>query len=86
MGKKQGVNQTFGLPCQGSAVLHAKTQKYETAEIGQAGGKRDLCFIGKEAAREEEWKYRGGDAVHPEIPPKDLPLICALPATPFPSL
>lgn len=34
MGKKQRVNQTFGLSCQGSAALHAKVQKYETAEIG----------------------------------------------------
>lgn len=42
MGKKQSVNQTFGLSCQGSAV--AKVQKYETAEIGQAGKKRDLCL------------------------------------------
>lgn len=52
MGKKQGVNQTSGPSCQGTAVLHAKVQKYETAEIGQAGRKKDLCFIGK--AREED--------------------------------
>lgn len=84
MGKKQGVNQTFGLSCQGSAVLHAQVQKYEAAEKGQAGRKRDLCFIGKKAAREEEQKHCSRDAAHPEIPPKDLPLSCAFPATPSP--
>lgn len=46
MGKKQGVNQTSGPSCQGTAVLHAKVQKYETAELGLAGMKKDLYFIG----------------------------------------
>lgn len=44
MGKKQGVNQTFGLSCQGNAVLHAKVQKYETAEISQAG-RKGTCVL-----------------------------------------
>lgn len=44
MGKKQGVNQTSGPSCQGRAVLHAKVQKYETAEIGQAGREMDLFY------------------------------------------
>lgn len=54
MGKKQGVNQTSGPSCKGTAVLHAKVQKYETAEISQAGRKKDLCFIGKAEATEED--------------------------------
>lgn len=56
------------LSCQGSVVLHAKVQRYETAEIDQVGGKRGLSFLGKEAGREEEWKHCSGDTAHPERP------------------
>lgn len=80
MGKKQGVNQTFGLSCQDNAVLNAKEKK---VEIGQVGRKWAFCFIGKEAARKEEQKQRG-DAAHPEIHPNNLPFVCAFPATSFP--
>lgn len=54
MGNKQDVNQTSGPSCQGTAVLHAKVPKYETAEMGQAGRKKGLCFIGKAEATEED--------------------------------
>lgn len=43
--------------------------EYETAGKGQAGRKGDLWFIGKEAARAEEWKHRSGDAARPAFPP-----------------
>lgn len=69
-GEETGCQSDLGLSCQGDAVLHAKVQNYETAEISQAGRKRDLSLVGKEAAREEEWKRHSGNAAHPEIPLK----------------
>lgn len=72
-GKKQGVNQTSGPSCQGTAVLCARVQKYETAEIGQAVRKK-----GPVLHRKGGGNRRGS--------PKDLPLPHAFPATPLPFL